>query len=193
VGDRIRTSPVRFSGEFERGLREISPPIRARKLARASLGGCAQAQSQPNPSSAPPTKLRIFPDTLTSSPCCYGPTDGSLSRDGLAGPRPEIPFLSLVLTGIPLNFGIHAVQSSAGKPSRNYDFSSGLAAFWFLWTAGGSVAPQCRQDGFSCCCRALIKMTGSFFPQAAAGFVLFSSACAGWLIQTASEPSESPL
>ena len=37
------------------------------------------------------------------------------------------------------------------------------------------------------------KMTGSLFPQAAAGFVLFSSACAGWLIQTASEPSESPL
>ena len=114
------------------------------------LTGWLRAGPEPaNRSAAPPTKLRIFPDTLTSCPCCYGPAEGSVSRGGLAGPRREIPFLSLVLTGIPLNFRIDAVQSSARKPSRNDEFSSGLAAFWFLWSAGGSVAPQCRRAGFS--------------------------------------------
>ena len=102
-----------------------------------------------NRSAAPPTKLRIFPDTLTSCPCCDGSAVGSLSRGSLPGPLREIPFLSLVFSVIPLNFAIHAVQSSARKPSRNDEFSSGLAAFWFLWSAGGSAAPQCRRAGFS--------------------------------------------
>ena len=150
MGDRTRTSPVRFSGEFEtRSPRKL--PADQGQETGTGLTGWRRAGPEPaNRSAALPTKLRIFRDTLTSSPCCYGPADGSLSRDGLAGPRPEIPFLSLGLTGIPLNFGIHVVQSSARKPSRNYDFSSGLAAFWFLWPAGGSVAPQCRRAGFSC-------------------------------------------
>ena len=150
MGDRTRTSPVRFSGEFEtRSPRKL--PADQGQETGTGLTGWRRAGPEPaNRSAALPTKLRIFRDTLTSSPCCYGPADGSLSRDGLAGPRPEIPFLSLGLTGIPLNFGIHAVQSSARKSSRNDEFSSGLAALWFLWPAGGSVAPQCRRAGFSC-------------------------------------------
>ena len=35
----------------------------------------------------------------------------------------------------PLNFRVHAVQSSARKPTRKEGFSLGLVAFWFLWSA----------------------------------------------------------
>ena len=122
------------------------------------LTGLRRAGPEPaNRSAAPPAKRRIFPDTLTSCRCCYGSADGWLSRGGLAGPLREIPFLSLVLTGIPLNFRVLTVQSSARKPSRNDESSSGLAAFWFLWPAGGSVPPQCRRAGFPSALRALIK------------------------------------
>ena len=69
------------------------------------------------------------------------------SRDSLPFPGPY---------GHPFNFRIQAVQSSAQKPSRNDDSSSGLAAFWFLWPAGGSVPPQCRRAGFPSALRTLI-------------------------------------
>ena len=122
------------------------------------LTGLRRAGPEPaNRSAAPPTKRRIFPDTLTSCPCCYASADGWLSGGGLAGPFREIPFLSLVLTGIPLNFRVLTVQSSARKSSRNDESSSGLAAFWFLWPAGGSVAPQCRRAGFPSALRAFTK------------------------------------
>ena len=150
MGDRTRTSPVRFfSGEFETRSQRKLPAYQVQETGTGLTGWLRAGPEPANRSSAPPTKLRISPDTLTSSPCCYGSADGSLSRSGLAGPGGEIPFLSLGLTGIPLNFGIHAVQSSARKSSRNDEFSSGLAAFWFLWPAGGSVAPQCRRASFS--------------------------------------------
>ena len=148
MGDRTRPSPVRFSGEFETRFPRKLPADQGQETGTVLTGWLRAGPEPDSRSSALSTKLRISPDTLTSSPCCYGPAD-SLSRDGLAGPRPEIPFLSLGLTGIPLNFGIHAVQSSARKSSRNDEFSSGLAAFWFLWPAGGSVAPQCRRASFS--------------------------------------------
>ena len=151
MGDRTRTSPVRFfSGEFETRSQRKLPADQGQETGTGLTGWLRACPEPANRSSAPPTKLRIFPDTLTSGPCCYGSADRSLSRSGLAGPGGEIPFRSLVLTGIPLNFGIHAVQSSARKPSRNEDFTSGFAAFWFLWPVGGSVAPQCRRSGFSC-------------------------------------------
>ena len=150
MGDRTRTSPVRFfSGEFETRS-PIKLGANQGQETGTGLTGLLRAGPEPaNRSAAPPTKLRIFPDTLTSCPCCYGSADGSLSRGGLAGPLREISFLSQVFSVIPLNFGIHAIQFSARKPSRNDEFSFGLAAFWFLWPAGGSVAPQCRRDGFS--------------------------------------------
>ena len=150
MGDRTRTSRlVRFfSGEFQTRSRTKLPADQGQETG-TGLTRLLRACPEPaNRSAAPPTKLRIFLDTLTSSPCCYGSADCSLSRGGLAVPLREIPFLSLVLTGIPLNFRVHAVQSSARKPGRNDEFSSGLAAFWFLWPAGGSVAPQCRRAGF---------------------------------------------
>ena len=141
------------TGQVQWRVRTRSPrnlPADQGQETGTGLTGWLRAGPEPDSrSSALSTKLRISPDTLTSSPCCYGPAD-SLSRSGLAGPSREIPFLSLGLTGIPLNFGIHAVQSSARKSSRNDEFSSGLAAFWFLWPGGGSVAPQCRRSGFSC-------------------------------------------
>ena len=158
MGDRTRTSPVRFfSGEFETRSRRNLPAGQGQETG-TGLSGLLRAGPEPaNRSAAPPAKRRIFPDTLTSCPCCYGSADGWLSGGGLTGPLRESPFLSLVLTGIPLNFRIQAVQSSARKPSRNDDSSSGLAAFWFLWPAGGSVAPQCRRAGFPSALRALIK------------------------------------
>ena len=132
VGDRTRTSPVRLSGEFETRFPRKLPADQGQETGTGLTGWLRAGPEPANRSSAPPTKLRISPDTLTSSPCCYGSADGSLSRSGLAGPGREIPFLSLVLTGIPLNFRVHAVQSSARKPGRNDEFSSGLAAFGFL-------------------------------------------------------------
>ena len=164
MGDRTRTSPFRFfSGEFETRSPRKLPADQGQETGMGLTGWLGAGPEPGNWSSAPPTKLRIFPDTLTSCPCCFGPANGWLSRDGLAGPGPEIPFLSLVLTGTPLNFGIHAVQTSARKSSRNDEFSSGLAAFWFLRSAGGSVAPSTVSPGrFFLCSRALIKGQEAF-------------------------------
>ena len=118
----------------------------AARRPRASQSECSPAHQAPD--------LPGHPDFLRVLLCFRG---GWLSRGGLLRPLREIPFLSLVLTGIPLNFRVLTVQSSARKPSRNDESSSGLAAFWFLWPAGGSVAPQCRPAGFSSALRALIK------------------------------------
>ena len=93
----------------------------AARRPRASQSECSPARQAPD--------LPGHPDFLRVLLCFRG---GWLSRGGLLRPLREIPFLSLVLTGIPLNFRIQAVQSSARKPSRNDDSSSGLAAFWFL-------------------------------------------------------------
>ena len=149
MGDRTRKSPVRFSGEFETRSPRRLPADQGQETG-TGLTGWRRADPEPAKSEfSPAHQAQDLPGHPDFQPLLLWSRGRSLSRDGLAGSRPEIPFLSLGLTGIPLNFGIHVVQSSARKPSRNDEFSSGLAAFWFLWSAGGSVAPQCRRAGFS--------------------------------------------
>lgn len=130
---------------LKQGPGENSQPTRARRLTRGSLGSCAQAQNQPIGAQPRPPSSGFpgFPDFPPVLPWFRGPLERSpRSTGGLSGPLREGPFLSLVLMGILLNFRIHAVRSSARKPNRKDGFSSGLLAFWFLWSAGGSVAPS---------------------------------------------------
>ena len=96
------------------------------------LTGLRRAGPEPaNRSAAPPTKRRIFPDTLTSCPCCYASADGWLSGGGLAGPLREIPFLSLVLTGIPLTFASRLSSPLRENPAETMTRLPGLRRFGF--------------------------------------------------------------
>ena len=129
---------------LKQGPGENSQPTQARRPARGSLGSCAQAQNppigaQPRP---PSSGFPGFPDFPPVLPWFRGPLERSpRSAGGVAGPLREGPFISGP-HGHPVNFRIHGVQSSVRKPNKNDGFSPGLLAFWFLWSAGGSVAPS---------------------------------------------------
>ena len=71
--------------QFQTGSLRKRPADQGRDTG-TGLPGLLRAGPEPaNRSAAPPTKLRILPDTPTSCPCCYGSADGSQSRGGLAG------------------------------------------------------------------------------------------------------------
>ena len=123
MGDRTRASPVRFfSGEFETRSQRNLPADQGQETG-TGLTGLLRA--------APPAKRRIFPDTLTSCACCYGSADGWLSGGGLAGPLREIPFLSLVLTGIPLTFASRLSSPLRKNPAETMTLLPGLRRFGF--------------------------------------------------------------
>ena len=87
-----------------------------------------------------PQQLRIFLEVLTSCP----PRCGSVGES--SGTRAVQGWLTRAPARVSLSFSGpqgHPHKSSAGKPSRK-DFPPGLLAFWFLWSAGGSVAPPSR-------------------------------------------------
>ena len=104
------------------------------------------------------------------------------------GPFQKAPSFLWSSWAFPLNFRIHAVQSSARKPTRKDGFSFGLVAFWFLWSAGGSVAPRIYIL-FLPRPSALKKRDEAFCHKK---YCIFFSACTGWLVQTASEPFRQP-
>ena len=89
---------------FIQGPGENSQPTRANRLARGSLGSCAQTKNQPiGAQPRPPSSgFTGFPGFLPVLPWIRGPLERSpRSPGGLAGPLREGTFLSLVLMGIP--------------------------------------------------------------------------------------------
>ena len=175
---------------LKQGPGENSQPTQARRPARGSLGSCAQAQNppigaQPRP---PSSGFPGFPDFPPVLPWFRGPLERSpRAAGGVAGPLREGPFISGP-HGHPLNFRIHAVRSSARKPNKNDGFSPGLLAFWFLWSAGGSVALSVASPFFPR--PSWLKKRRAAFCHKKRRIVFF--ACAGWLVQTASEPFREP-
>ncbi|XDB66893.1 hypothetical protein ABFV05_020509 [Capra hircus] len=120
-----------FSGEFETRSQRNLPADQGQETG-TGLTGLLRAGPEPaNRSAAPPAKRRIFPDTLTSCACCYGSADGWLSGGGLAGPLREIPFLSLVLTGIPLTFASRLSSPLRENPAETMTLLPGLRRFGF--------------------------------------------------------------
>ena len=97
------------------------------------------------------------------------------------GPFEKFPSFLWCSWGFPLNFRVHAVQSSARKPTRKDGFSLGLVAFWFLWSAGASVAPSIAIL-FLPRPSSLKKRDEAFCHKKCC---IFFSACKGWLVETA--------
>ena len=143
--DKTRTSRIRsLSGEFQ--------TVSGRNL--PADAGWEPGTDITAPRGRPrtrPQQLQSFLDALTSCRLAVvlwaGRAELARSRGGLPGPLPEVPFLSLVLRGIPHKFPHYVGQSSAENRAGRIDFLPRLLAFWILWSAGGSVAPRSRLPG----------------------------------------------
>ena len=131
--DRTQTSRIKsFSGEFQAVSGRNLPADR----------GCETGTDLTAPRGRPrtsPHQLRIFLDVLTSYPSLwfYGRVEGKSCGPGVVGLGPFQRFHFFLWSS-----GASPMSPLPENRAGRIDFLPGLLAVWFLWSAGGSVAPR---------------------------------------------------
>ena len=170
--DRTRTSRIKsLSGEFQ--------AVSGRNLP-ADAGwetGTDLSAPRGRPRTSP-QQLRIFLDVLTSCPPRCGSVGGSSGTRAVQGWLARAPSRGSLSFSGPQ--GHPPLSPLPENPAGRIDFLPGLLAFWFLRSAGGSVAPRSRL---------LVSPPPVLFEMKVSKlFVVISGgfsfcACAGWLAE----------